>query len=261
MSDVHGGVASACDLIVLSPHLDDGALSCGGRLASTAERGGRALLVTVFAGDDPAAPANPLATRLREVWNLPAGGVVDARRAEDREAGRRLGAAVEHWPLPEALYRLDAGGRPLYDSVASLYETPRSDDRPLVDELAARIAELPATGLLLAPLGVGGHVDHRLLRAAAERSGREVAFYEEFPYSEWKWFAVRRALERPRDWTSESLPLPATLADAKREAILAYRSQVGALFRTEGRLGKQLRRHARRAGGERIWRRRPAASR
>jgi LmbE family N-acetylglucosaminyl deacetylase len=252
--------ADRFDLIVLSPHLDDGALSCGGRIAATAERGGHALLVTVFAGDDPPAPANPLATRLREVWNLPAGGVVEARRAEDREAGRRLGAAVEHWPFPEALYRLDAGGRPLYASVAGLYEAPRAEDRELAGELAARIAQLPAVDLLLAPLGVGGHVDHRLVRAAAERSGREVAFYEEFPYSEWKWFAVRHALERPRDWASESLPLPAALADVKRDAILAYRSQVGPLFRTEGRLGKQLRRHARRAGGERIWRRRSAAA-
>lgn len=254
--------ADPFDLVVLSPHLDDGALSCGGRLAATAGRGGRALLVTVFAGDDPPEPANPLATRLREVWGLPAGGVVDARRAEDREAARRLGAAIAHWPFVEALYRLDASGaRPLYDSVEALYAQPAAADIERVDAIAARIAALPPAALLLAPLGVGGHVDHRLVRSAAERSGREVAFYEEFPYSEWKWFAVRRALERPRDWESESLPLPATLAAVKRDAILAYRSQVGALFRTEGRLGKQLRRHARRAGGERIWRRRPAASR
>lgn len=254
--------ADRFDLVVLSPHLDDGALSCGGRLAATAERGGRALLVTVFAGDDPPEPVNPLATRLREVWELPAGGVVEARRAEDREAARRLGATVAHWSWREALYRVDPGSaRPLYDSVSALYAEPAPGEGALVDELAAKIAALPAAELLLAPLGVGGHVDHRLVRSAAERSGREIAFYEEFPYSEWKWFAVRRALERPRDWESESLPLPATLADVKRDAILAYRSQVGALFRTEGRLGKQLRRHARRAGGERIWRRRPAPSR
>ncbi|GMU65368.1 MAG: hypothetical protein AMXMBFR36_16420 [Acidobacteriota bacterium] len=254
--------ADRFDLVVLSPHLDDGALSCGGRLAATTGRGGRALLVTVFAGDEPPEPANPLATRLREVWGLPAGGVVEARRAEDREAARRLGAAVAHWPFAEALYRMDASGtRPLYDSVEALYAPPAAADLEHIDTIAARIAALPPAALLLAPLGVGGHVDHRLVRSAAERSGREVAFYEEFPYSEWKWFAVRRALERPRDWESESLPLPATLAEVKRDAILAYRSQVGALFRTEGRLGKQLRRHARRAGGERIWRRRPAASR
>jgi LmbE family N-acetylglucosaminyl deacetylase len=251
--------ADRLDLIVLSPHLDDGALSCGGRIAATAERGGRALLVTVFAGDEAPEPASPLATRLREVWNLPPGGVVEARRAEDREAARRLGASVAHWNLPEALYRLDAtGARPLYGTVEALYGDPDAADLARLDELASRIAALPPAALLLAPLGVGGHVDHRLVRTAAERSGRDLAFYEEFPYSEWKWFAVRRALERPREWASESLPLSATLADVKRDAILAYRSQVGALFRTEGRLGKQLRRHARRAGGERIWRRRPA---
>jgi len=249
--------AGGFDLVVLSPHLDDGILSCGGRMARLAEEGGSALLVTLFAGDDPVEPPGELAAALRRVWNLPAGGVVAARRAEDRAAAAALGATAEHWPFPEALYRTGADGAPLYPDLAALYGEASAAEAGRIAELAARIGALPPAALLLAPLGVGGHVDHRLVRAAAEASGRPVAFYEEFPYSEWKWFAVRRALGGRSGWRPEELPLAARHLERKQEAILAYASQVPALFRSAGRLGRQLRRQARRAGGERIWRRRP----
>ncbi|KAB2963502.1 MAG: hypothetical protein F9K18_08500, partial [Thermoanaerobaculia bacterium] len=131
------------DLVVLSPHLDDGILSCGGRMARLAEEGGSALLVTLLAGDDPVDPPGELAASLRRVWNLPPGGVVAARRAEDRAAAARLGAAAEHWPFPEALYRTDADGTPLYPDLASLYGELHADGAGLVADLAARIAALP----------------------------------------------------------------------------------------------------------------------
>lgn len=241
------------DLIVLSPHLDDAVLSCGGRIAATVGAGRRVLVVTLFAAEEPAESANPLAEELRARFGLPAGEVVARRRAEDRSACAALGAEPLHLELPEALYRTDLDGRPLYATLAALYGDVAAAEGHLAKQLSARLLELPPAALLLAPLGVGGHVDHRLTRAAAEASGRRHACYEEFPYAEWKWFAVRRALGRPRDWRSESMPLSAALLEARREAILHYRSQVPLLFRSPGRLGKQLRRHARRAGGERIW--------
>jgi len=249
----------ALDLVVLSPHLDDAVLSCGGRLAATAAAGGRARVVTVFAGDDPEKPANPLADELRGIWGFEPGRVVSSRRAEDVEACRRLAVEAEHWPLPEAIYRTGARNAPLYPTLQSLYGNPSPEDEATTARIGASLRELPAARLMLAPLGVGGHVDHQLVRAAAEASGLELAFYEEFPYSEWKWFAVTRALGKRRRWREEALPLGPQLVERKRDAILAYRSQVPAMFRTEGRLGKQLRRAARRAGGERIWRPAPGA--
>jgi len=245
----------AVDLLVLSPHLDDAVLSCGARLAAAAASGAAARVVTVFAGDEPAAPAGRLATELRERWGLPPGGVLAARRQEDLEACRRLAVEVEQWPLREALYRCDAAGEPLYPTLAALFGEIAAADQPAAAEVAARIAALPPARLLLAPLAVGGHVDHRVVRRAAEASGREIAYYEEFPYSEWKWFAVERALGGRRGWEPEVLRLTPELAGRRLEAIRAYASQVPALFRTEARLAKQLRRAARRAGGERIWRR------
>ncbi len=247
------------DLLVLSPHLDDGVLSCGGRIAATTAAGGRVRIATLFAADDPVEPANPLAVKLRRTWALPPGEVMAARRREDEEACRRLDAEADHWDLPDALYRVDAAGAPLYPTLGSLFGPPAPEDDELANEIAARIDDAPATALVLAPLAIGGHVDHVLARRAAERCERAVAFYEDFPYVEWKWFALRRALGPTHAWTSDVLALTPELLERRRQAILAYRSQVPALFRSAARLGKQLRRAARRAGGERAWRRRSPA--
>ncbi|KAB2956573.1 MAG: PIG-L family deacetylase, partial [Thermoanaerobaculia bacterium] len=53
------------DLLVLSPHLDDAVLSCGGRIADEVARGRDVLVVTVFTADEPAEPPSRLAADLR----------------------------------------------------------------------------------------------------------------------------------------------------------------------------------------------------
>jgi LmbE family N-acetylglucosaminyl deacetylase len=109
---------------------------------------------------------------------------------------------------------------------------------------------------VVAPLGVGGHVDHRLLRAAAERAfGGRLEYFEEFPYVVWKWFAVARARGGGRRWSAESTPLAAEDVAARIEAIGCYASQIRPMFRDAERMAVQVRRHVRRAGGERTWRR------
>ena len=79
--------------------------------------------------------------------------------------------------------------------------------------------------LVLAPLGVGGHVDHVLVRSAAERSGARVVYYSDFPYNQrdpvYNTFIQRKDLVETR-WFE--------LAEAKAELVRAYGSQVQALF-------------------------------
>jgi LmbE family N-acetylglucosaminyl deacetylase len=245
---------SAAPAVFLSPHLDDAVLSCGARIAALATAGRQVRVVTLFAADEPERPPSPLAADLRRWWNLPAGGIARARRAEDAAACAALGALAEPWDLPEAPYRLAADGSVLYPTLATLYGEVAPSDRALEDEIARRLVALGEVELL-APLGVGGHVDHLLARRAAERLGRDLAYYEEFPYVEWKWLALGRALGRRSRWSAEVLAVPDELFERKVAAILAYRSQVPAMFRGEARLRKQLRRQLRRAGGERVWRR------
>lgn len=249
------------DVVYLSPHLDDAVLSCGGRIAHELARGLRVRVVTLFTADEPLEPPSALAADLARWWQLPRGEVMRARRAEDAEALRRLGAELEHAGLPEAPYRRAGDGGVFYRALADLFAPPVAEDEAaLLPTLASRLATVPESTRIVGPLGVGGHVDHRLVRRAIEVTGRPVWFYEEFPYVEWKWLALRRALASPRLWENEVLPVPEALFERKVAAILAYASQVPAMFRSEARLRKQLRRQLRRTGGERLWRPLPGAA-
>lgn len=146
------------DCLFLSPHGDDVALSCPGRLLWERDRGSRCLVLALFESaegsseireglkrqgiDFLAAGLPPV--RRRIAADAPFGDVAFGRRPED-----------EDWLAQATRLLADAGPR----------VRPRH---------------------VYAPLGVGGHVDHRLahdaaLRALAGEAGRNVFFYEERP--------------------------------------------------------------------------------
>ena len=83
-------------------------------------------------------------------------------------------------PWPDAVVR-----RRRYRSPAQLFAPLRADEAPLVDEVRAALQARVEAGVVrvLAPLGIGGHVDHQVAHAAcASLVGAEVAYYEDTPY-------------------------------------------------------------------------------
>jgi LmbE family N-acetylglucosaminyl deacetylase len=168
--------------VYLSPHLDDAVFSCGGLIAQQVSMGDAVTVFTVCAGDSPVGELTPFAYELHRRWGG-AGSPMAARRAEDLVACGRLGASVVHHPLVDAIYRRSGDGQPLYDSEPAIFGALHGADEARLDELAAVFAlALPADGTLLAPLGLGGHVDHRMTRRAAERMGRPLWYYRDLPY-------------------------------------------------------------------------------
>jgi LmbE family N-acetylglucosaminyl deacetylase len=243
------------DSIYLSPHLDDAVLSCGGQIATETAAGRRALVVTVAAGDPPAGELSPFALELHALWGSRP-GMSAMRRVEDEAACRRLGAELLHWEVPDSIYRRSArDGRALYPHGRAIFAEPDREEEPLIADCARRIQALPAHDRLVAPLAVGGHVDHRIVRMAAERA-RPTALlhYEDFPYVRRFW-ALRRAMGRRAGWVAEVVPLAPEALRAKVEAIEAYASQVGSLFPGPGGVEKEVLGWARKVGGERLWRR------
>ncbi|MFH0954052.1 MAG: hypothetical protein V1873_06960, partial [Verrucomicrobiota bacterium] len=79
--------------------------------------------------------------------------------------------------------------------------------------------------------------------------------YEDFPYAQ-KWNALLRPLvfERRR-WEPRVVALDDGAFQAKCDAILAYATQVRAIFSGGGDMEFKVRRYARRVGGERLWKR------
>lgn len=232
---------STCSpVVVLSPHLDDGVLSCGALLAYLAHQCD-VTVVTVFTEAAPPPWSLPVRRRLRAV-GMDAETWFAHRRAEDTAVLAEIGAAVVHLGLREAPYRRSDGGTgPLRWWRWPTYPTVRFDahrgriaraDAGLPAEIGARVSEVVRARearVIFVPLGIGRHVDHLLTRRAAHHLRQHlrsrIVYYSDFPYSETaapdRGFIQRAALA--------SYPWLAGRAEnAKR--IAGYRTQLAILF-------------------------------
>lgn len=158
-------------VIYLSPHPDDVALACGASAAADAAAGAEVTLLTLFSR----------------------GAEGPRRAAEDRAAAEILGVALRALGLPDAPERPEVRGR------LGLFQPLGPQHLGILSEVVARLRpQVPAGARLYAPLGVGGHIDHRLAQAAAQALGEErplrLSFYEDQPYSLAR-FALGRRLQ------------------------------------------------------------------
>jgi LmbE family N-acetylglucosaminyl deacetylase len=242
------------DHLYLSAHLDDAALSCGGRIFQQRAAGQSVLIVTVTAGDPPLMTAlPPFALVQHQKWQLGTDAVA-LRREEDRQACRTLGATWLHWDVMDCIYRRDPETQePLYGSEAALFGSVAEVEMArLVPALAERLGAYSAESIY-APLAIGNHVDHQLLRHAAEAafSPATLRYYEDAPY------VFKSAPDRTLGgaWRAETLPLSPPALAAKLDAISCYSSQIGALFGSDAAMRQQVLSYTEQIGGERLWRR------
>ena len=242
------------DAVYLSPHLDDAVLSCGGTIHRQVRAGQNVAVATVFAGDLADDPQNRLLREVYDRMGLRQSEAMAARREEDLRACARLGANPIHWDVAEAL-----GRHADLSSLDALFEEVPSSDGALTGQLAARLEDFAAAAEIFAPLGLGGHIDHRVTRRAAVRAfGQRVRFYEDFPYV-LKVDAVDQASE-VEGLASEIREVEPKDLVARIEAIASYKSQVDSLFGSRLRrlwpgksLAARVRGYVDELGGERFW--------
>jgi LmbE family N-acetylglucosaminyl deacetylase len=224
--------------IYLSPHFDDAVLSCGGLIFEQARQGLQAEIWTIFAGDAPAGPLSALALSCHADWGISdVHELVAARREEDLAAAAIVGAGTAHFSLPDCIYRRSAEGAPLYpdDVFVLLHPFDQGLD---ADIAAALAAELEPEDILVSPLAIGAHVDHRLARLAAERLDRPLCYYADIPY-------VFRNPELLAPATKGMASDPYPVSEAGLQAWMtgsaAYRTQLAVLFVTETKMRLSLR--------------------
>jgi len=171
--------------IYLSPHLDDAVCSCGGLISQQTRRGEKALIVTLFsAGIEDASELPPYLRALHLLWGFASSDPFGIRREEDLAALEMVGAEHRHVGWRGALYRQNEDGRFLYTGLSYFGPAVRDDLRLLV-RIRALLMELRQRhpeAIMYAPLGVGGHIDHRLTHQAARLVPGPMRFYEDVPY-------------------------------------------------------------------------------
>ncbi len=246
------------DTIYLSPHLDDAALSCGGQIWTNTAVSQSSLVVTVMAGDPPQETHSAYVDSLHQRWNLAADGAAAAaaRRQEDVAACRILGSDYWHWDVPDCIYRQHpVSGDPFYVSDADIFGNIHPQEMGLVEQLARLIAALPAHERLVVPLSAGHHVDHQLVRLAAERSAQpdRLVYYEDYPYVRDEAALAAVIPAGSGDWQAQVVPLTAAAVASKIEAIAAFQSQISTFFNGRADLAAQITNYVQKVGGERLW--------
>lgn len=251
--------------LFLSPHFDDVAFSCGGLVNRLVGEGRPVLIYTVMAGIPAAYTPSPITEELHARWGIGATPerAVLSRRAEDTDAATALGASIAFGAVPDCVYRVHpAEGTPLYPAGKSIFAAIHPADPATPQGIAAMIRaeihERPTA--LYAPLGVGNHVDHQLVRAAARLLADDFPegpsyFYEEYPYMrEGRAAAVRALTAFNQPMLRVSHPTAEKHLAAKIAASARYRSQIGSFWADAAALDADLRAYHAAAGGEAVWR-------
>ncbi|MCB8977158.1 MAG: PIG-L family deacetylase [Ardenticatenaceae bacterium] len=240
--------------IYLSPHLDDAVLSCGGRIYLETAVSHPVLIVTPMAGEPaPDLQLSAFAQELHQRWELPQ-DAVRARRAEDVAACQILGADYLHWDIPDCVYRTDpATGEPCYPTWESIITTQHPTDEATIAYLVQQLSQLPPADEIVVPLTAGNHVDHRLVRQAAERvfGPTQLCYYEDYPYAAEE--GAVTAVLTP-NFHATQIELTETAVAAKIEAIWAYISQRSTFFDSHAGLERMIHSYTTQVGGERYWR-------
>lgn len=192
---------------IISPHYDDAALSLALAIRHWCEVGVKVTLVNCFTQSDhapharitstPQALAGRVLARLRR--SLPAFPARAPTGAPTITTGRRIEIISALRQQEDSAFR-NRYNPPIGALELGLQDAPLREDptarailggrlSPADIEIAARLSGLlrcvMVDGLVLAPLGLGGHADHRIARLAAMQSivRARLAFYEDLPYA------------------------------------------------------------------------------
>jgi LmbE family N-acetylglucosaminyl deacetylase len=225
--------------VILSPHCDDAPLSLGSAL--NVERFGKKPSVFV------------LFSLSRYTLDFPCNGslkvISEIRRKEELAAARQANYEAHFCGLAEPF------ARPDFKTFNDIFDPQREVRADLTwKEARTKIADIfkLKADLILAPLGCGNHIDHRIVNRAAIECAQELpaphlGFYEDLPYC----FALGDYSIEQRV-PVEDFPnlVPHTLTDSfeKKLALLrCYESQI------DERQRRQVSAYWLRRGGERLW--------
>lgn len=243
--------------IYLSPHFDDVVLSCGGMVWEQVQAGQVVEVWTICAGaPDPKSALSPFAQLLHERWGVGL-EAVPARRLEDEAAVARLGAAARYWTLPDCIYRPLPNGEWLVNGQVDLWQPVHPQEAGVVERLAGWLAaQLTPQDVLVSPLTLGNHVDHRLVRAGAEHASAQVGcallYYPDYPYAvkpgtEW-------AGKTGPGWQKDCRAISAPALAAWQESLACYISQISTFWSGRAEMNAALADYLQSGGGACLWR-------
>lgn len=183
----------------VSPHLDDAVLSCGDLIIHLKDKV-PVTVINVFTKEGDKPYTLSAWAQLIKCGYLNASDFYQQRRTEDGEVFKKLGVEAINLDFVEALYRKKKGREPLIkidNFIAEFSHTypiyrlhvtsgkVSKEDARLKRKLGEKLKKIISKGsanIIFCPLGVGGHVDHVLVRAVCSKSFSKLVYWSDFPY-------------------------------------------------------------------------------
>ncbi len=241
--------------IYFSPHFDDVALSCGGLLWEQSRAGDQPSVWTICAGDEPDEPVSAFTESLHARWQTGSQAVAH-RRKEDLAACAKLLASYLHFSIPDCIYRRSPlDGSYLYASNEALFGPLDPAESHLVHQVRHDLEAALDPGLepgLVCPMALGGHVDHRLTRAAVECLGKPLWYYADYPYA----LKNRPEFERLRraGWEVVTVRVSSPALRAWQASIAEYASQISTFWPDLPAMRQAIQAYCDQLGGVQLWR-------
>src|SRR5256885_6861818 len=181
-------IANRTPVVAIQPHRDDLILSAGGLLHHLIQNGSSVSSLTVMTRADDLVDSS----FVRRIWRSdgPSTQYFERRERDDQQAMAKIGIQARH-----NLGHLDVAYRTKEGTNVPLYEKIRGERAPEDEQLQGEIAQalrayssLDKPIVLLGPLGIGGHIDHLLVRNAITEAFIEdpyvtLVFYQDIPYA------------------------------------------------------------------------------
>ena len=227
--------------LFLSPHYDDAIYSCGGVIYDLVQQGHSVDIFTIMAGVPTIPlPNTPVLADNHQRWKI-GDNPVSERRQEDQIASDIIGANTQYADILDCIYRV-VDGVACYPTEDSLWKNIHPND-PALRILSG--LDVPECDILYAPLGVGDHVDHLIVRdwawQLAQNKGITVQFYVEYPYLRDEQ-AVKRAYDAfPAPLQSIDRSFSEIAMHHKVRAMTAYQSQIPSFWDDKNAIDAEVR--------------------
>lgn len=216
--------------VFVSPHLDDAVLSCGYLLEKLKEANKNILIITVFTKCTKV-PPTPQAINFIEICGYDSGlHLFKNREKEDIEALKIFSAQHAFLGFTDAAWRLDRKRLPIYKTQKIQFSGRISmKDKHIINNIKQELKKYLQykNSLILAPLGVGNHVDHVIINNIVRKFKQNAIFWEDFPYNRNKndvWKGIKRAN------AINIFTIKNSKNELKEKAIKKYKSQIKSIF-------------------------------
>lgn len=235
--------------IFLSPHLDDAVYSCGGLIAYLSANGIRVEIWTVFTEQESdVSRLTNFARSLHQRWGT-GDQPYNLRKEEDATAGQTIGAKPVYLGFKDCIYRtLPETVVPTVASDDQLFGSVNPEETVLIKQITHVLQEkLVEPSVWVCPLGLGNHIDHQIVRRAAEAVRKLMLYYGDLPYG------LDLPVQAIPGFIQLTFNLPESVIQTWGRANLQYVSQFSSFWKDTADMASQYSAFLERYKGMPLW--------